>query len=137
LAVNGYKTRQRDQILRYFTEHRREHITAEALAEALRARNMRVGKSTIYRYLDILVQSGRLQRYVPDESAGACYQYVEDPGACAGHFHLRCTDCGEILHIENGLLPSVSQEIQSQYGFAVDPRKTVLYGRCATCRAVP
>lgn len=134
MGTSSYKTRQRDQILQYLTEHRREHTTAEDLVEAFRARNVKVGKSTIYRYLDVLVQSGQLRKYTIDESGSACYQYVEDPGDCAKHFHLKCLDCGRLLHIESDLLPAVSQEIQSQYGFVVDHCKTVLYGQCKSCR---
>lgn len=132
--MGGYRTRQRDLILRYLIDHQREHVTAEHLVEAFRAQNVKVGKSTIYRYLDLLVQSGQLRKYTIDESAGACYQYVENPGDCATHFHLKCMDCGQLLHIESDLLPAVAQEIQKHYGFAVDHCKTVLYGRCKACR---
>jgi Fur family ferric uptake transcriptional regulator len=133
MGINGYKTRQRDQILQYLTEHRQEHITADDLVEAFRAQNVKVGKSTIYRYLDVLVQGGQLRKYTIDESSSACYQYVENPGDCATHFHLKCMDCGRLLHIQSDLLPVVSQEIKSQYGFSVDQCKTVLYGRCKAC----
>lgn len=133
MGASGYKTRQRDQILQYLVEHRREHITADDLVDAFRAQDIKVGKSTVYRYLDVLVQSGQLRKYTVNETAGACYQYVENPGDCATHYHLKCMDCGCLLHIQSDLMPAVSKEIRSQYGFAVDHCKTVLYGQCKAC----
>ena len=135
MGINNYKTRQRDEILQYLTEHRQEHTTAEDLTEAFRARNVKVGKSTIYRYLDVLVQSGQLRKYTIDDTSSACYQYVEDPGDCNKHFHLKCLRCGQLLHIESDLLSVLSREMRSQYGFEVDHCKTVLYGYCEACRA--
>lgn len=135
MAGSGYKTKQRDLILNHLMAHQREHVTADDIVDAFRAQEIKVGKSTIYRYLDILVQGGQLRKYTIDEMSSACYQYVDSPDACATHYHLKCTACGCLLHIESDLLPVVSKEIFSQYGFAIDHAKTVFYGKCKACIA--
>lgn len=55
----GYKTKQREEILSFFRQHPGQHITAQELCTALNG----VSKATVYRALDRLVQEGLLRRY--------------------------------------------------------------------------
>ena len=61
------------------------HIfTADGLAALLQEQGTPVGKATIYRYLEALVEQGMVRKYVM-EGASACYQYIDAASACAQH----------------------------------------------------
>ena len=40
---------------------------------------------------------------------------------------------GALLHVDCGLMQSLTAHIAEEHGFALDPRETVLVGVCARC----
>lgn len=130
----GYRTRQRELILQYLTENRDRHILADDIVEHLKANGTAVGKSTVYRYLDKLVEQQAVRKYLWEEGKSACYQYTGGSSDCRQHFHLKCTGCGELFHVECDYLNEIAAHMRLEHGFAVDSSRTVLYGVCAACR---
>lgn len=130
----GYKTRQRELLLQYLIQHESGHVTAEDVADYLKSQNNGIGKSTIYRHLDKLVSSGLVRKYFFEEGAGACYQYSGKQDECRHHFHLKCTGCGQLLHVECPYLDEIHQHVSAHHHFQVDHTKTVLYGLCEACQ---
>ncbi len=127
-----YTTRQREQILQYLKDHAQGHVTAEQLLEHLHQNGHRMGKATVYRTLERLERQNAVRRYELGGRQGACYQYIAD-GGCHHHFHLKCIQCGRLFHVECSLLEETSRHIGREHHFAVDPSKTVFYGRCSRC----
>ena len=127
----GYRTRQRDLILQFLMQHGDAHLCAEDLVEYLRQQGSPVGRATIYRALERLVNDGVVRKY-PVEGAGACYQYVGRQD-CRNHFHLKCTCCGALYHVECDYLDTVQRHIYEHHRFSIDQTKTVFYGICADC----
>ena len=128
-----YKTKQREMILNYFLEHKTQHITADDILDYFRRSNNPIGKSTVYRYLDILVKQGVVRKYSIEEGDSACYQYCEECNNCSNNFHLKCSKCGKIIHIECDTLVKLNDDIFKNFSFKVDNSKTILYGLCETC----
>ncbi len=133
--IGGYKTRQRERILRFLTENAGRHLSVDEVVDHLRGQAEPVGKSTVYRYLDRLVEQGLVRRYFLGEGGGACYQYAGDVERCREHFHLKCIGCGALLHVECSYLDEVAQHVANHHQFTIDHTKTVLYGLCETCAA--
>ncbi len=133
--IGGYKTRQRERILRLLTENAGRHLSVDEVVDHLRGQGEPVGKSTVYRYLDRLVEQGLVRRYFLEERTGACYQYAGGEERCREHFHLKCIGCGGLLHVECSYLDEVAQHVASHHRFAIDHTKTVLYGLCELCAA--
>ena len=129
-----YNTKQRERILTYLESRRGDHLTAEEIVDHFRACGETVGKSTVYRYLDLLAAEGRVRRYKLDTGDSACYQLQDGHADCHEHLHLKCSDCGELFHIDAPSLEAVEREVAEAAGFAIDQTKTVLYGRCGQCR---
>lgn len=132
-TTKEYKTKQRDLILEFFITHKSEHLTAEQVIEHLKDKGTAVGKSTVYRHLEKLVSEGSVRKYFIEEGKGACYQYIEDKEQCHNHFHLKCVECGRLIHIECGYLDETDEHILCHHNFKVDNTKTVLYGICDKC----
>ena len=93
-----------------------------------------IGKSTVYRYLDNLVQENIIRKYVSSESGvAACFQYINNQIECNNHYHLKCTKCGNLLHLNCNEINELSNHIFEEHKFKLDTCKTVLYGTCEIC----
>ena len=125
-------TRQKRMMYEYLRRHAGEHTSAEELLEAMEQAGEPVAKSTVYRYLKQLEEEGRLRKYLTPERSGSCYQLAED-ARCEEHIHLYCSSCGEVIHIDQSLMRSLSDDLFREAGFHVDDQKTILYGTCRCC----
>ncbi len=132
--MQSYHTKQRTQILQYLIDHKDGHVTADQITRHLRSQECSIGKATVYRYLDRLVSQGQVRKFLLEEGASACYQYVEEPGQCQEHFHLKCVTCGALIHLHCDYLSQLGQHIAQEHGFLIDSSRTVFYGQCAACR---
>ena len=127
----SYRTKQRDYVLECISSG--EHMTADDIVTALKLRGNPVGKSTVYRYLNVLAEDGVVRRYFVDENESACYQYISDTSGCHNHYHLKCSACGELIHSESDIFGRLANEIFNSMQFEIDSSKTVFYGKCAKC----
>ncbi len=127
-----YRTAQKHTLISFLRENADKSFTVEELTAALGDENG-VGKSTVYRLLPALVQSGEVKRFYKENSRKAVYQAV-GCHHCDEHLHLKCTDCGKLLHLNNDASAAVLRNVLRGSHFAVDEKQTVLFGRCEGCR---
>ena len=126
-----YRTKQRELIIQALDQNRERHVSADELQAMLSASGARVGKATIYRCLDRLVEQGKVRKYLMADGKGACYQLLDS--SCKFHYHCKCTACGELLHVECGQLDSIGAHLVAHHGFVIDSAQTVFYGLCENC----
>lgn len=95
-----------------------------------------VGMTTIYRHLDKLVEEGTVKKYILDASTSACYEYVDTHSACEenGCTHLKCTNCGKLIHLYCDDLKATERHILEEHGFKADMTRTVICGLCENCQ---
>ncbi|MBQ3546313.1 MAG: transcriptional repressor [Lachnospiraceae bacterium] len=131
-----YNTKQRELILKYLSESEGKHIKADEILEYLKKNDTPVGKSTVYRYLDNLMEQNLIRKYTVEDGQGACYQYLGSEGHnhCKEHYHLKCSKCGELFHVSCEFMDEISAHILEHHGFTVDNSKTVFYGICKKCK---
>ncbi len=129
-----YKTKQREAVLQYVASLQGTHVTAAQIVHHFAGGPAPVGRTTVYRHLDALTESGEVRRYTTDGLSGACYQYVGCAAGCSAHLHLKCERCGELRHLEDGALGDIQKQLFRKYAFEVNALKTVLYGTCEDCR---
>ncbi|MEO8639469.1 MAG: Fur family transcriptional regulator [Chloroflexota bacterium] len=105
-------------------------LTAEQLYRSLRRREPGIGRATVFRTLETLVDAGVARRL---ELAGHVYAYV----AClpAHHHHIACTRCGRVEEIGEAYVTPLADRLAQEMGFEIDDARLDFYGRCATCRA--
>lgn len=128
-----YKTRQRDTIETLMNRIGERHFTVDEIYLLLTREERKVGKTTIYRYLERLVAEGSLKRFRNEDGSSSYYRFKKNEG-CDDHFHLKCLKCGKMLHIECSYLEELNNHIAEHHGFSVDGSKAVLYGYCAECK---
>ena len=129
----AYQTKQREMIWNYLIESDDKHITADEILHYLKSQDTPVGKSTIYRYLDLLEKQGKLRKYSGVESESACYQVLNEKEECRSHHHLICKICGKFIHLECSYLDEMRLHIKEKHKFRIDSMKTVFYGTCVNC----
>jgi Fur family ferric uptake transcriptional regulator len=105
-------------------------LTADQLYRTLRRREPGIGRATVFRTLETLVEAGVARRLELD---GHVYAYV----AClpAHHHHIACTSCGRVEEIEEAYVTPIVGRLAKEMGFEIDDARLDFYGRCATCLA--
>lgn len=133
--MKTYNTKQKSAILDFLKENSGAHFTADDILIALNAKNAAIGKATVYRYLEKLVNENIVRKYEISKNDAACYEYCADGqhGECSTHYHLKCVLCGRLFHINCKTLNLISTHILSEHNFTIDKSKTVFYGVCADC----
>ena len=130
-----YKTKQKELLMECFKSHPGVHLTAAEVVSYLKERDCSIGQSTVYRQLELMVSDGIINKYVLDSTSPACFEYV---GAESHHhdcecFHLKCQDCGKLIHLHCHEIEELESHLMGEHQFSLDPRRTVFYGRCKEC----
>ena len=106
------------------------HFAAADLVDAAAAQDLGIGRATIFRTLDVMLELGLVERL--DLPTGE-HAYV----ACepSHHHHIVCSGCGRSEDVDDSGLRPVVREVARQTGFRVDAHRLELFGMCPDCRA--
>lgn len=105
-----------------------EHRSAEDLAAAVQQSDPDVHLSTIYRNLEELERLGVIDRTSLGRGPAAYHL------ASASHGHFVCDSCGAMTEVPDEMFRELAEVALRQYGFAIDPHRFAVVGRCADCR---
>lgn len=133
MGIKAYNTKQRASLLRVFEENRDKCFSAK---ELIRSPEINLGEATVYRALSKFVEEGKIKKYISSDSDGAMYQYNDRNSQCNSHFHLKCIECGVLIHMDCHLMDSIKEHIKKEHFFTVDNAKTTLYGVCDKCNTI-
>lgn len=128
----SYNTNQKKIIINLLKENNDHHLNIDEMQEILKEKNESVSRATLYRTLDLLVNSGVVRKYVIGESEKACFQYIDDD-ECHNHIHLVCEKCGKLFHLDCDKFHDIIDHIEDEHGFSVSQSRLVLYGICKEC----
>ena len=123
-------TQQREVIARIVFESG-QRLSADEVAARLHAEGERVGKATVYRTLNLLVQVGLATEHDFDEG----FKRYETKVGQAQHDHLICTGCGSVTPFQRDELNRLQAEVARTLAFHILRRQLKLYGLCARCDA--
>ncbi len=124
-------TSQRDLILRSALSIG-GHFTSEDLLHRVKAANPKVGISTIYRTLKLLVKADILEKYQKDGKSIYEVKFGEPH-----HDHMVCTVCGKYIEFVNEDIEKLQKEVACEYGFKILGHKLQIYGVCSQCQKNP
>ena len=130
----AYQTKQKQEILAYLQKVPGKHVTVNDLYAHFQKKNIVVGKTTIYRHLEQLVEQGLVAKYVLEENQGACFEYLGDAEHLPTSIHCKCEKCGKLIHVNCHEEAHLEEHLFKEHGFAVNPLRTVFYGICEACR---
>ncbi len=134
LAEGGHRlTRPRSAVLAQVAASSAS-FTATELLESVATVAPEVGRATVFRTLDLLVELGLVRR-VHTESAGNWgHSYVLCDLAETHHHHLVCTSCGRVADFEGCGFDSMLPDLQARTSFRVEGHRLELYGLCEACQ---
>ena len=124
-----YNTGKRERIIRFLRINSEKSFTLEEITMNIVPDGN--GKSTVYRIVSELVASGKLKRLSDGKTRHCTYQYVGDEN-CISHLHLKCRDCGKLIHLRDEISREFASTLLSEGGFMLDAG-AMLFGKCADC----
>lgn len=124
-----YNTEKRTAVISFLEENRARAFTIDEIAASLSPDGS--GKSTYYRLISKLVDEGSVRRIGDEKTRHATYQYLGGE-KCAEHLHLKCKECGKLIHLDHGTTHYIESKIMSAGGFLID-EGAIIFGKCTSC----
>ena len=119
-------TAQRLAVFRAVSGH--PHITADAVAEAVRTEIGAISLQSVYDALGILVSEGLIRRI---QLAGSPARYEDRVGD--NHHHLICRSCGRVVDVDCAVGSAPCLTAADDQGFEIDEAEVAYWGRCPDC----
>ena len=119
-------TRQRRVILEELRKVN-THPSADEIYEMVRKQLPRISLGTVYRNLEILSESGEIQKLQL-----GCSQNRFD-GVAQDHYHIRCIDCNRVMDAPPGSDVCLSYELNEKTDFKIIGHKLEFLGLCPQC----
>ena len=88
--------------------------------------------ATIYRSMHLLEKMGMVKRF--DFGDGAARFELVGEGDDGHHHHLVCTECSEVVEIEECFPEKIEQQIAAKNGFKSVTHKLEFFGVCPDCQ---
>ena len=124
-----YNTEKRTELLNFLKSNAQNTYTAEEICDSILESGK--GKSTVYRQIAKLVEEGYARRITDGRTRRVTYQYV-DSRHCAHHLHLKCKECGTLIHLDSETSSVLLDKIKNIQGFAIE-LGALIYGVCEGC----
>jgi Fur family transcriptional regulator, ferric uptake regulator len=105
-------------------------VTALELEEELRRRDVRVGRASVYRALEVLEELSLVQRFEAARGT-ASYERIDPSGH--HHHHAICRRCGRMEPFEDRDLERAIGQVAKEVPFEVAEHEVVLRGLCDRC----
>ena len=106
------------------------HITADAVAEAVRAEIGAISLQSVYDTLGVLVTERLIRRIQPAGSPARFEDRVGD-----NHHHLICRICGRLVDVDCAVGSAPCLTAADDKGYEIDEAEVAYWGRCSDCLA--
>ena len=108
-----------------------EHLSAEDVA---RRAGGPVGTATVYRCLDLLVQSGLVREHDFGEGFRRYEPGLGGGGGAQPHEHCICSACGAVTEFSNDRLERMIALLAEEVEFRPHHHRLEIYGLCRSCQ---
>ena len=124
--LNLRMTRQRKVILEELCKVD-THPSADEVYAMVRKRLPRISLGTVYRNLEILAESGDIQKLEP----GCALKRFD--GNTENHYHLRCMRCDRVVDAPADFDVTIKYDLKSDSDFKIIGHKLEFVGICPEC----
>ncbi|MGZ4415384.1 MAG: Fur family transcriptional regulator [Gaiellaceae bacterium] len=121
-------TAQRLAVLRAVSSE--SHVTADSVADAVRAEVGSISLQGVYDALEILVDGDLIRRIQPSGSPARFEARVGD-----NHHHVICRLCGRVADVDCAVGSEPCLTAIDDVGFEIDEAEVIYWGRCPECVA--
>jgi Fur family ferric uptake transcriptional regulator len=127
--AGGKRSSKRDRIVQVFLRQE-GHVSADDLFERVRKEAAGIGRATVYRTLQWMVDAGIARKVDFGEGRSRFEPSYRHPR----HFHLICTTCHSSSEFLSSDVESLMEEIAGARNFEVAQAVVQIYGTCEQCR---
>ena len=120
-------TIQKDLVRNAVCEMKR-HVTANEVYEFVKESCPTIGKGTVYRNLDILVEEGNLRKVEVSDGPNRFDLTLKN------HYHVRCVNCGEISDVDMDEILGLLEKIHDTHGTDFLGYDILFKGICPKCQ---
>ncbi|HEY2848854.1 MAG TPA: Fur family transcriptional regulator [Gemmatimonadaceae bacterium] len=106
------------------------HLSAEDVVAGVARNGLKVGTATVYRTIDVLLESG----YLVEQNRGEGFRRFEANRDLPHHEHLLCTVCGRVTEFSEPALERMTHRVADAHGYVRERHRLVIYGTCADCQ---
>lgn len=128
MVKQKYKTEQRKELLDYMIKNSKKFVKADEIEKHLKNKNISIGLTTIYRFLNSLEKQGKVRVELREHTK--YYQYISEE--CNNHYHLQCKKCGKLIHLHCDEINQLKMHIAKEHDFEIDSMATIM-GICSEC----
>ena len=125
----GKRSTKRDRILGIFLRQQ-GHLSADDLCELVRREAAGIGRATVYRTLQWMVDAGVARKVDFGEGRSRFEPSYRHPR----HFHLICTRCHRSSEFLSSDVETLMEEIAAARRFTTTQAVVQIYGTCEECR---
>jgi Fur family transcriptional regulator, stress-responsive regulator len=104
------------------------HITAEGVAEVVRAEIGAISRQSVYDALGVLAAEGLIRRIQPSGSPARFESRVGD-----NHHHVICRTCGGTADVDCAVGSAPCLTAANDMGYEIDEAEVIYWGRCPAC----
>ena len=123
------RSSKRDRILGIFLRQE-GHLSADDLSDLVHREDPGVGRATVYRTLQWMVDAGIARKVDFGEGRSRFEPSYRHPR----HFHLICTNCHRSSEFLSSDVEALMEEIAAARSFATKQAVVQIYGTCEECR---
>ncbi len=135
MLQKSYHTKTTDLISQFIQTKEDCSFTAGELSSFLKEHGVVVNKTTIYRNLEKMTESGRLIKHKSMISDGFVYEAAEEENHCAEHIHFQCCKCGSVIHLSDKKTEEYLKNLSEELGLQINMNLSSLNGICQKCRS--
>jgi Fur family ferric uptake transcriptional regulator len=129
LRENHHKlTRPRRLVLEVIAEAD-HHLTPAEVYRKAKARNPRLGLTSVYRTLELLARLGLVQHIHMNHR----HRHYAPVRRDHGH-HLVCNGCGRVVEFADCDLEGLARRLARRTRFTIEGHSVELFGRCPDCQ---
>jgi Fur family ferric uptake transcriptional regulator len=130
LDAAGYRLTEPRRVVADLVASRSGHFTANDLIADARARDLDIGRATVFRALDLFTELEVLERIDLPTGDHAYVSCLPD----RHHHHVVCERCGRVTEVGDLGLGDALDAMERASGWRVERHRLELYGRCPECQ---
>ena len=124
--IGQRKTKQREQVIEVF-QQAKGPITVQDAYEAIQKGSGGIGKATVYRTVNLLVEENLLKPVVIENKT----RY--ETSDLHHHHHFCCKQCNQVFDLDICPMHSHGEQETLAGGFVVERHEITYYGTCPAC----
>ena len=131
MKARGLRLTGQRKILAGLLETADEHLDAESVYRAAKAKDGTIHRATVYRTLNKLKKLGLVDELDLMHVSGERHFYEIRPSTL--HIHLVCTTCKRVDEPDEAFWDDLKRRVESENGFRPEVVRVEMAGVCAAC----